>query len=363
MVQCAKQLRPTKNNTTMSNFDPNGVGIANGNIFGFPYNENEADIVLIPVPWDATASYGKGTSKGPQAILEASTQLDFYHPQLPAAYETKIFMSPVSMEWLEINDRLCLEGQQYIDYLEQVGEEQARQRYSDTLQQINEAHQALRQHLKERCLHLLSDQKIPCVLGGEHSTPLGLLEALDSQYEAFGILQIDAHADLRDAYEGFSQSHASIMFNALKELKHLEILTQVGIRDVSEKEVELAASNPRIHTFYDWDLKNAQYNGITWAQQVQHIIATLPQKVYISFDIDGLLPSLCPHTGTPVAGGFELQEVAYLFFELVKSGRQIIGFDLNEVAPGAEGDWDANVGARALWHLVCATELSRRKHP
>jgi agmatinase len=89
---------------------------------------------------------------------------------------------------------------------------------------------------------------------------------------------------------------------------------------------------------------------------------TLPQKVYISFDIDGLKPELCPHTGTPVAGGFELQEIAYLFFETVKSGRQIIGFDLNEVAPGADSDWDANVGARALWHLVCATELSRRKH-
>lgn len=346
----------------MSNFDPNGVGIANGNIFGFPYSETEADLVLIPVPWDATASYGKGTSKGPQAILDASTQLDFFHPDLPRAYDTKIYMSPVSMDWLQINDRLCEKGMEYIAYLEEVGEEIAQLRYKETINEINEAHRALRENLKERCTALLAAGKIPCVLGGEHSTPLGLLQALDTHHDAFAILQIDAHADLRNAYEGFEQSHASIMYNALKELNNLVGLTQVGIRDVSEKEIEFAANDPRVHTFYDWDLKNEAYQGKNWSEQVQQIIATLPNKVYISFDIDGLTPSLCPHTGTPVAGGFELQQIAFLCFELVRSGRQIIGFDLNEVAPGPDGDWDANVGARALWHLVCATELSRRQH-
>jgi agmatinase len=151
------------------------------------------------------------------------------------------------------------------------------------------------------------------------------------------------------------------MFNALKELKHLQSLTQVGIRDVSEREIELSINDPRVHTFYDWQLKNEQYQGRTWAQQVQEIVDTLPQKVYVSFDIDGLHPSLCPNTGTPVAGGFDLQQIAFLLFEVVRSGKQLIGFDLNEVAPGPNNDWDANVGARALWHLVCATELSRRQ--
>ena len=251
---------------------------------------------------------------------------------------------------------------EYISCLEEVGEEKAQIRYSSTLKEINEAQHALRANLKERCLILLEANKIPCVLGGEHSTPLGLLQALNAHHASFGILQIDAHADLRDAYEGFEQSHASIMFNALKELNNLEKLTQVGIRDVSEREIELAKNDPRVATFYDWDLKNEQYLGSNWSEQVQQIIATLPQKVYVSFDIDGLQPSLCPNTGTPVAGGFELQQIAFLLFELVHSGRQIIGFDLNEVAPGPDGDWDANVGARALWHLVCATELSRRQH-
>lgn len=346
----------------MSEFDPNGVGIANGNIFGFPYTESEATIVIVPIPWDATASYGKGTSNGPEAILEASTQLDFFHPDLERAYDTKVYMSPVSQEWKEINAHCCEQGIEYISYLETHGEENALLKYQLVLDEINTAHEALRANLKERCLDLIAQGKIPAVLGGEHSTPLGLIEALNETYDHFGILQIDAHADLRDAYEGFDQSHASIMFNVLKHAKNMSKLVQVGIRDVSEREVHLSRDSQRVCTYYDWNLKNEQYTGKTWANQVDEIIAQLPQNVYVSFDIDGLKPELCPHTGTPVAGGFELQEISYLLFALARSGRRIIGFDLNEVAPGESGDWDANVGARALWQLVCACEKSRRNH-
>jgi agmatinase len=106
-------------------------------------------------------------------------------------------------------------------------------------------------------------------------------------------------------------------------------------------------------------LKERQFNGESWQSIVTSIINELPQNVYISFDIDGLHPALCPNTGTPVVGGFELEQITYLFFQLVESGRKIVGFDLNEVAPGESGDWDANVGARALWNLICATEKSR----
>jgi agmatinase len=344
----------------MSEFDPNGVGIANGNIFGFPYTESEATIVIVPIPWDATASYGKGTSDGPEAILEASTQLDFFHPDLERAYDTKVFMSPVSQEWKEINEHCCEQGLEYIQYLESNGEEKALEKYQSVLDEINTAHEALRANLKERCLALIEQGKIPAVLGGEHSTPLGLIEALNETYADFGILQIDAHADLRDAYEGFHQSHASIMFNVLQHAENMSKLVQVGIRDVSEREVFLSRDSDRVQTYYDWNLKNEQYTGKTWAKQVDEMIAQLPQNVYVSFDIDGLKPELCPHTGTPVAGGFELQEISYLLFALANAGRRIIGFDLNEVAPGSEGDWDANVGARALWQLVCSCEKSRR---
>jgi len=344
----------------MENFDPNGVGIANGNLFGFPVTEEEASIVIIPVPWDATASYGKGTSDGPDAILEASTQLDFYHPKLDRAWETKIYLTPISKEWSDINAKLCIQAIEYIQFLENGGDLNTNPDFQLVVSQINEAQNALKSNLKERATTLFNQGKIVGVLGGEHSVPLGLIEAIDTQNEPFGILQIDAHADLRDTYEGFEQSHASIMFNALKNCKNLTKLVQVGIRDVADSEVKLINdSNERIKTFFDWQIKEEQFEGKTWKEQVAEIIVSLPNKVYISFDIDGLSPELCPNTGTPVAGGFKLEEINYLFFELAKSGKRIVGFDLNEVAPGNNGDWDANVGARALWNLICAVEKNR----
>jgi agmatinase len=342
-------------------FDPNGVGIANGNIFGFPVTEEEADIVIIPVPWDATASYGKGTSAGPQAILDASTQLDFYHPKLEKAYDTKVYMAPISEEWEKINAELCEKGIDYIQFLENGGDVSKNPGFIQLLEHINKTQLTLKNNLKERAKNLISKGKMVAVLGGEHSTPLGLIEAIDEQGEKFGILQIDAHADLRDAYEGFAQSHASIMFNALKNCSNLQRIVQVGIRDISETEVELIrSSGGRLVTHFDWNIKEGQFNGRTWADQVEEIISDLPHNVYISFDIDGLKPELCPNTGTPVAGGFYLEEVNFLIFKLVESGRRIVGFDLNEVSPGENGDWDANVGARALWNLVCAAEKNRR---
>ncbi len=200
------------------------------------------------------------------------------------------------------------------------------------------------------------------MLGGEHSTPLGLIEAIDSQNKPFGILQIDAHADLRNAYEGFQQSHASIMYNVVQNCKNLHKLVQVGIRDVAQSEIDLIEESTKITTFFDWKIKQELYEGKSWKSIVDTIIAELPQRVYISFDIDGLKPYLCPNTGTPVAGGFELEEINYLFFSLIHAGKEIIGFDLNEVGTDSTSDWDANVGARALWNLVCVTEKSRRIH-
>jgi agmatinase len=168
--------------------------------------------------------------------------------------------------------------------------------------------------------------------------------------DGFGVLQIDAHCDLRDAYEGFTHSHASIFFNALK-IPAIQKLVQVGVRDYCEDELRyINNSNGRIKTFFDQDLKERQFNGVNWNVLCDEIVDTLPQKIYISFDIDGLDPKFCPDTGTPVPGGFELQEVFYLFKKVVQSGRKIIGFDINEV--GGEFEWDGNVGARAVYKMI-----------
>lgn len=331
-------------------FDPNGVGIKNGNIFGLPYSENESDIVVIPVPWDVTASYGKGSAQGPKAILRASTQIDYFHSNFDKPWEVKMCLSDFSSEWELINDNLNVKSSKYIDFLEQ-GHTSLTKEYQDVLDEINEASFVLKELVKQKALSLLDKNKKVGLLGGDHSTALSLIEALSTKYNDFGVLQIDAHADLRNSYEGFTYSHASVFYNAIK-LPQLTSLVQVGVRDVCEEEVGLINSDNRIHTFYQYELSHAKFEGVNWKFTCEKIISKLPENVYISFDIDGLLPYYCPNTGTPVPGGLEFEEVVYLLSQLKKSGKNIIGFDLCEVATDGLNDWDANVGARMLWQLM-----------
>ncbi|HUS63859.1 MAG TPA: arginase family protein, partial [Kofleriaceae bacterium] len=191
------------------------------------------------------------------------------------------------------------------------------------------------------------------VVGGDHAAPLGAIQALARRHPGLGVLHVDAHADLRDAYEGFTWSHASIMFNVVREAD-VGRLVQVGIRDLCEAEADLIrGSGGRVVTHFDAELKARQYDGEAWGAQCARIVADLPRDVYVSFDIDGLDPTLCPHTGTPVPGGLQFAEAAALVAAVVKSGRRIVGFDLCEVAPGPDGDeWDANVGMRLLYKLI-----------
>jgi agmatinase len=220
-----------------------------------------------------------------------------------------------------------------------------------TLKEVNEGGFFLNHWVYQHTKELLDKGKLVALLGGDHSTPLGFMKAIGEKHGDFGIIQIDAHCDLREGYEGFVYSHASIMYNALKEVPQLQKLVQVGIRDYSEGEHEFIKQNSdRVKTYFDADIRARQYEGESFRQVVDEIVSQLPQKVYISFDIDGLDPKLCPNTGTPVQGGFETEQVFYIFKKILQSGRQIIGFDLSEVST-SENYWDANVGARVLFKL------------
>lgn len=329
----------------IANFDPNGLAM-NENLFGLPFTEEDAEIIVMPIPWEVTVSYTPGTAKAPDAIREASWQVDLYDPRIENAWQLGIYMRNENDSLAKRSSKLRKRAKKYIDALSR-GEEA---KYAEDLAEINDACAKMVAWVKEEALYLLDRGKLVALLGGDHSTPLGYLQALGERHKQFGILQIDAHADLRIAYEGFTYSHASIMYNALS-IPQVNKLVQVGIRDYCQEEVDVMTEHgDRVKTFFDRDLKHARYSGKTWKQQVDEIIAELPQKVYLSFDIDGLDPKLCPNTGTPVAGGFEAEEVIYLVEELVKSSKKLIGFDLNEVAPGKD-EWDANVGARMLYYL------------
>jgi agmatinase len=220
-----------------------------------------------------------------------------------------------------------------------------------SLREINEGSVNMNKWVYEQTRSLLDNGKLVALLGGDHSTPLGYFKAIGEKHGDFGILQIDAHCDLRKAYENFTYSHASVMYNALQEIPQLKRLVQVGVRDYCQEEWDyIRNSNYQVITYFDKDIKERGYEGQNWKQIADEIVSHLPEKVYISFDIDGLDPKLCPNTGTPVQGGFETEQIFYLIKKVVQSGRRFIGFDLAEIGVG-ESDWDANVGARILWKL------------
>lgn len=339
----------------IANYDPSWVGQDNGQLFGLPFTNAESEVVVIPMPWEVTVSYRGGTARGPETMLNASLQVDLYDEDIKDAWKLGIGMNPISKYWAGRNHELRKLAEKCIENLENGGmpsDAKMRKYY----EQINAGGEELNQWMQKESAKLLDAGKLVGILGGEHSVPLGFMRELAKRFtakkESFSILHIDAHADLREAYEGFEFSHASIQYNASK-LKAVDRIVVVGIRDYSQQEADrIAASKGRLMSFTDRDIKHRLYSGDTWKKISEDIIKPLGKNVYISFDIDALDPALCPHTGTPVPGGLEFEQVFFMVNNLIKSGRKIVGFDLSEVAPGEEDDWDSIVGVRAL-HRLC----------
>jgi agmatinase len=335
----------------IASFDPNALGDAAGGLFGLPFTPDEAQVVVVPVPWEVTVSYRAGTAQGPAAIREASLQVDLYDPDLPDAWKLGLAMEDEDETVAQTSRDLRPLAARYIGWLENGQPAEGAMQYGPVPARISAEGGKLVQWLKKKTGDLLDAGKAVAVLGGDHSTPLGFLHALAERHpDGFGILQFDAHCDLRPAYEGFQYSHASIMYNAL-QLPQVKKLVQVGIRDMCQQEADLIEhSVGRVALFGQRFMSEEKFVKKSWKKVCGKIIAQLPQKVYVSFDIDGLDPKLCPGTGTPVPGGLEYEEATYLLRQVVRSGRTIIGLDLNEVAPG-DSDWNGIVGARLLYQL------------
>lgn len=335
----------------LSIFDPNQAGNPDNNIFGLPFTEDDAKLVLLPVPWEVTVSFGAGTSRAADHIFRASLQVDLFDPEMKDGWQSGFYMRPVDKKILLKSDYLRKEAELYIDFISKGNDVQSNKFMCKGLREINEGSLMLNNWVYEQTKALMEKGKMVGLVGGDHSTPFGFFKAIAEKYGDFGILQIDAHLDLRIAYEDFKYSHASIMYNALNEIPQLTKLVQVGVRDYGEDEFQFVQNNQsRITTYFDKEIKERQYEGETWKSIVEDIVKQLPQQVFISYDIDGLDPKLCPNTGTPVAGGFEAEQVNYLFKKVVESGRKLIGFDLNEVGVG-DGGIDANIAARILFRL------------
>lgn len=334
--------------TKIAQFDPNAPSMDDTGVYGLPFTAEESDIILVPVPWEATVSYGSGASEGPEAIREASSQVDLCHYDFPDLWKRGIFMEDSPEKIQRLNDDTKPEAALVIDALVRGEDVSAQEK---AYQRVNRACEEMVEWVKTRTRHWVDQGKKVGLVGGDHSVPLGYLHTLAEDHSNFGILVIDAHMDLRKAYEGFTYSHASIFYNTLERLPQVSKMVQVGIRDYCHEEKLYCEQHPqRIGIYFDRTLRERQFKGESWDSLCREIVDSLPEKVYVTVDIDGFDPKLCPHTGTPVPGGMEYEEVIYLLNTLHRSGKTVIGFDLCEVAPG-ETDWDGNVGARVLFQL------------
>ncbi|NUP12784.1 MAG: agmatinase family protein [Polyangiaceae bacterium] len=337
----------------MTTFDPSGPAEFDG-IFGLPNDPDAAGVVLLPVPWEPTTSYRKGTAGGPKNIYQASLQVDLFDRENGRPYEAGIALLRDDDEIVRLNDEACALAQPIIDN----GGAHDRPELVRALARVNELSDALNQRVDDIASRWLDMGKLVGLVGGDHSSPFGLMRAIARRRPGLGVLHFDAHADLRAAYEGFAHSHASIMYNVHEQLPDIATIVQVGVRDLSEEENDLSERSPRIRSFFDVDLAERAFAGEPFGKIASDIAAALPKEVYISFDIDGLEPALCPATGTPVPGGLSFREACAILRAVVASGRTIVGFDLNEVSGASE--WDGIVGARILYKLIGAALRSRR---
>lgn len=342
-------------------FDPDAAADPASGLFGLDPDPREAGVHVIAVPFDATASYRKGAWRGPAAVLRASHQVELLDLEHGRPYEAGICyvaddgaVEAANREATALADRVIAAG----------GRVEGDAELSEALVKVNAIGTRVNGIVRERAERALDEDKLPVVLGGDHSVPFGAIEACAERHPRMGILHFDAHADLRAAFEGFTWSHASIMENVLRRIPAVAQLVQVGIRDVGAAEMDaIRGSDGRVYALFDRDWSRAKLTGADMRSMVRDHLALLPPEVWVSFDVDGLDPTLCPNTGTPVPGGLDWGEVGLWLEELVASGRRVVGLDLNEVNPGdgeAHGDtWDAIVGARLLYRLIGAALRTR----
>ncbi len=331
----------------MLTFDPDAAAAPGAGIFGLPFTPRESRVIVVPVPFEATTSYGGGTSRGPAAVLEASRQVDLHDQETGEPYRQGIAMLPIPaaiQRWNREATRLAAPVIQSGGVTNRSNTKAAAK--------VNAFGERVNGWVYQMTSSLLDERKLPVILGGDHSVPFGAIRAYAERFPGIGILHLDAHADLRQSYEGFTWSHASIFHNVMTRIESVRKLVQVGVRDLGRAENRMIEeSKGRIVTFFDARLAARKESGVPFATLADEIVSHLPEDIYLSWDIDGLDPTLCPATGTPVPGGLSWNEAIGLLRAVHRSGKRIIGLDLCEVSPGTT-EWDANVGARLLYKMI-----------
>lgn len=266
-----------------------------------------AKAVIFPIPYDETCTYLKGTAKGPEAIIDASTQVELWDEEfLRETSDVGIFtLNPIVTELPPAPEKLHLLTQ-------------------------------------PECERLINDGKFVLSLGGEHTISLGPILAHRAKWPDMAVLHFDAHTDMRDEYEGTHYGHGCFMRRVAERGVPL---VQVGIRSLSKEEYDWITPNPSIKTFYAWktlpDL----------SKHFEEIVAALPQHVYITVDMDAFDPSVAPGVGTPEPGGLMYHDVVGLIRAVAKD-RTIVGADINEVRPIEDQVQTEFTAARLAYKII-----------
>lgn len=327
-----------------ADFDPDGAATTE-QLYGLPVAADQALVRVIPVPFEATASFGKGTCGAPEAVRQASWQVDLFDLETGDAWRAGIALLPEDPDFARWNEEASRLAAPVIE-AGGPGDDPALQAACEAVNRIGDA---INQRVRAQAEAVFAAGAIPAVLGGDHSVPFGAIAAAAARHPGLGILHVDAHADLRDAYEGFAWSHASIFHNVLHRDLDVTVLSQIGIRDLGAAEWAMIRRDRRLRCATWPSLAEQLAAGARWLDLVAEVVEALPDEVWVSFDIDGLDPTLCPGTGTPVPGGLSWDQACQLLATLGRSGRRIVGFDLCEVG---DQPWDANVGARLLYKMA-----------
>lgn len=339
----------------MSAFDPDDAARPGSGIFGLPHGPDDARVHVLPVPFHATTSYRRGAAHGPAAVRAASVQVELADPIFGKPWRDGIWMAPEDPRVIAWNEEASRLADPVIEAGGAIG---GNAELSAARDRVDAIGAELNGYVRDWTTAALAAGRLPAILGGDHATPFGAIEAAAARHPGLGVLHIDAHADLRVAYEGFTWSHASILHNVVTRLDGVARVLQVGVRDFGEAELAaIQESAGRIHTLFDHEWARLRLAGKKVRGRVREALELLPQEVWVTFDVDGLDPTLCPNTGTPVPGGLNWHEAALWLEMLAASGKRVVGLDLNEVSPGPDGDpagesWDAIVGARLLYRLI-----------
>lgn len=300
------------------------IGIAeqdSGAYFGMPCRPEDAALVLVSAPWDATAPDGSSASYAPDAMIEESLRMDLYDPR--------------SREQTGGIIGLALAD----DY------------YARKLRRVDDGCRAMIENIRSQMLGWLGRGKVAGLVGGDQSTVYGALCAVAEHGKGTGVLHIDARCRMKSRHEGFARSGASVMADALECIEGLGRLVQAGVRDFSATEHRSARESQRVSMFGGGMMDVMRFEGATWRQICDSVVAELPHEVFVDLDMSALTPDNCPHSPEAVAGGLGFSRTVYLIDRVAASGRRIAGFALTGVSPAAGGRTDAAAGARMLYRM------------